>query len=143
MVFLPLPILLVGILSTPAPREVRRKVLWFTEKVGGRRCRRQVDAATAALAPAPGLVVVQVLGWEVRRPFQVIHVALLVTGAPPCCRPPPLAGYNACSCKPIRPPAPLAREGSAAHLPLSVCLGSPLTTLPQLAPSPPQIPSPQ
>ncbi|KAL4853877.1 5'-adenylylsulfate reductase 3 [Chlorella vulgaris] len=52
-VFLPIPVILATILSTPAPRNVRDRVLWFVEKV---------------------------LGFEVRRPFLVIHVALLVTG---------------------------------------------------------------
>lgn len=32
-VFLPLPLLLIAVLSLPAPRDVRRRVLWFTEQV--------------------------------------------------------------------------------------------------------------
>jgi hypothetical protein len=31
--FLPLPLILVAVLSTPAPRRVRDRVLWFTEQV--------------------------------------------------------------------------------------------------------------
>lgn len=51
---LPLPIVLITILSSPAPREVRKGVLWFTE---------------------------QVLSFELRRPFQVMHGAIIVTGS--------------------------------------------------------------
>jgi hypothetical protein len=51
---LPLPVVLIIILSSPAPRDVRKGVLWFVE---------------------------QVLSFEMRRPFLVMHVALILTGA--------------------------------------------------------------
>ena len=56
-VLLPLPVLLIAALALPLPRELRTRVIWFVEKV---------------------------LGFEVRRPFEVIHFALLVTGEPRC-----------------------------------------------------------
>jgi hypothetical protein len=46
VMFLPLPIALIGVLSTPAPRNVRRQVLWFTERV--RRHRRCVTPLPAS-----------------------------------------------------------------------------------------------
>lgn len=50
----PLPLALISVLSSPAPREVRKGVLRFVEGV---------------------------LSFEVRRPFQVMHAAMLATGA--------------------------------------------------------------
>ena len=40
--FLPLPLILVAVLSTPAPRRVRDRVLWFTEQVRNRAADRVV-----------------------------------------------------------------------------------------------------
>jgi hypothetical protein len=49
-VFLPIPVILATILSTPAPRNVRDRVLWFVEKV---KPVRQMNAEGLSLLPPP------------------------------------------------------------------------------------------
>ena len=56
-VFLPLPLMLVAVLSTPAPRQARQRVLWFTEQVreGNRGCSRGAGRV-ARERPTPAVV---------------------------------------------------------------------------------------